>query len=37
MEKLNFISVDVRGLNTDEKRKKIYSWLLDKKINIALL
>lgn len=37
MEKVSFISVNVRGLNTDEKRKKIYSWLYEKKIDIALL
>lgn len=37
MEKLNFISVNVRGLDTDEKRKKIDSWLFDRKINVALL
>lgn len=33
----SFISVNVRGLNTDEKRKKIYSWLFEKKIDVALL
>lgn len=33
----SFISVNVRGLNTDEKRKKIYSWLFEKIIDVALL
>lgn len=37
MEKLNCISVNVRGLDTDEKRRKIDSWLFDRKINVALL
>lgn len=37
MEKLNFIIVNVRGLNTDEKGKKLYSWLFYKNIDIALL
>lgn len=37
MEKVSFISVYVRGQNTDEKRKKKYSWLSEKKIDIALL
>lgn len=34
MEKVNFISVNVRGLNTDEKRKKkyIHGFLKRKKI-----
>ena len=27
MDKLKLLSVNVRGLNTDEKRKKLYSWL----------
>lgn len=36
MEKVSFISVYVRGLNT-EKRRKIYSWLYEKKIDIAIL
>lgn len=35
MEKLNCISVNVRGLDTD--KKKIDSWLFDRKINVALL
>ena len=27
MDKLKLLSVNVSGLNTDEKRKKLYSWL----------
>ena len=35
--KLKFISVNVRGLNTPEKRQKIFSWLRESKIDIILL
>ena len=34
MQKLNCISVNVRGLNSDEKRIKIYEWL---KISIDII
>lgn len=37
MEKLEIISVNVRGLNTPEKRKKIYSWLKESNTDIVLL
>ena len=37
MGKLNLLSANVRGLNTDEKRRKIYSWLHESKIDIAFL
>ena len=37
MDKLKCISVNVRGLNTDEKRIKLYSWLNDINIDIAFL
>ena len=37
MEKLEFISVNVRGLNTPEKRRKIYSWLSDSNVDIILV
>ena len=37
MEKLNCISVNMRGLNSTEKRTKLYDWLNDSNIDIALL
>lgn len=37
MDKLEFNSVNVRGLNTPEKRKKIYSWLKECNTEIILL
>lgn len=37
MEKLEIISVNVRGLNTPEKRKKIHSWLKESNTDIVLL
>lgn len=37
MEKVSFILVNVRGLNIDEKRKKIYLWFYEKKIDIVFL
>ena len=37
MEKLEFISINVRGLNTPEKRGKIYSWLSDCNVGIILV
>ena len=37
MNELNIISVNVRGLNTYERRVKIYDWLNDSKIDIAIL
>ena len=37
MEKLEFILVNVRGLNTPEKRRKIYSWLSDSNVDIILV
>ena len=37
MQKLNCISVNVRGLNSDEKRIKIYEWLKDISIDIIFL
>ena len=37
MNELIIITVNVRGLNTYEKRVKIYDWLNDSKIDIAIL
>ena len=37
MQKLNCISVNVRGLNSDEKRIKIYEWLKYISIDIIFL
>ena len=37
MGKLNLFSANVGGLNTNEKRRKIYSWLHESKIDIAFL
>ena len=37
MEKLQFILVNARGLNTNEKRIKLYDWLRDSNIDIAIL
>lgn len=37
MEQLEFISVNVKGINTPEKRKKIYSWLNKCNTEIILL
>ena len=37
MDKLQLISVNVRGLNTDEKRKKLYLWLKHIGSDIILL
>ena len=34
MDKLEVISVNVRGLNTVEKRIKVYDWLCDTKVDI---
>jgi exonuclease III len=35
--KLNVISLNVRGLSNRNKRKKLYEWVYDKKIDIACL
>ena len=37
MDKLDVISVNVRGLNTFEKRVKIFDWLCDIKADIVFL
>ena len=37
MDKLQFISVNASGLNTNEKRIKLYDWLRDSNIDIAIL
>ena len=37
MDDLKIISVNVRGLNTYEKRIKVYDWLNDSQIDIAFL
>ena len=37
MDKLQCISVNVRGLNIDEKRIKLYSWLNDINVDIIFL
>ena len=37
MEKLEIISVNVRGLNCVEKRTKLYDWLTDTKVDIIFL
>ena len=37
MEKLEIISVNVRGLNCVEKRAKLYDWLRDIKVDIIFL
>jgi exonuclease III len=37
MNKLQFISINCRGLNTTEKRTKLYTWLSDCNFDIVLL
>lgn len=37
MDRLNFFSANVRGLNTKEKRLKFYNWLSDSKVDIAFI
>lgn len=37
MEKLQFLSVNERGLNIDEKRNKYYAWLKETKTDIIFL
>ena len=37
MDKLDIVSVNVRGLNTIEKRNKIYDWLCDIRTDIVFL
>lgn len=37
MENLQLLSVNVRGLNIDEKRKKCYTWLNELKTGIIFL
>ena len=37
MEKLEIISVNVRGLNCVEKRTQLYDWLTDTKVDIIFL
>lgn len=37
MNKLQLVSVNARGLNTDEKRLKLYEWLRDTGVDIALI
>ena len=37
MEHLNHISIYIRGLNSDEKRKKLYEWLKIIKCDIAFI
>ena len=37
MDKLEIVSVNVRGLNTYEKRVKIYDWFTAIKVDIVLL
>lgn len=34
MEKLQFLSVNERGLNIDEKRNKYHAWLKETKTDI---
>lgn len=37
MNELNILSVNVRGLNSSEKRYKIYTWIKEKKEDVAFL
>ena len=37
MDKLEVISVNVRWLNNEEKRIKVYDWLCDTKVHIIFL
>ena len=37
MEKLEVISVNAKGLNSIEKRTKLYDWLRDIKVDIVFL
>ena len=37
MEHLNHISINIRGLNSDEKRNKLYEWLKIIKCDIAFI
>ena len=37
MDKLDIVSVNVRGLNTIEERNKIYDWLCDIRTDIVFL
>ena len=37
MDQLDIISVNMRGLNSDEKRTKLYDWLNDCNISIAFI
>ena len=37
MDQFNFVSANVRGLNTKEKRLKFYNWLSDSKVDIAFI
>lgn len=37
MEKLQIFSVNVRGLNSDEKRQKLYEWLKLSQCDVILL
>ena len=37
MEKIQVVSVNVRGLNTTEKRTKIYDWLRDTMVDVVFL
>ncbi len=37
MENLNIASINVRGLNNEIKRSRLFTWLKDKKIDIACL
>lgn len=37
MEKLQILSVNVRGLNSDEKRQKLYEWLKLSQCDVILL
>lgn len=37
MEKLNFVSANVRGINTKEKRLKFYNWLSDSKVDLPFI
>ena len=37
MEKLNILSLNVRGLRNRDKRKALFQWILDKKFDIVCL
>ena len=37
MDKLKLVSLNARGLNTDEKRLKLHEWLRDTGVDIALI